>query len=327
MHVAKRRSKEFHERKRLLSEGYTECVSCGSLIKPGSRRCAECGALKPSTKRALVALTVASVLVVASVAIYVYYPREEYVVLPSVVEFAPSGYGATPSIRITATFNKPMDRTSVEASFRMIPSVQGSFAWSGTTMTFSPSSLLGDQTYYTVTVGQGSKDLEGLSLDCSVFTWSFFTGSPPTERRDVGTGADDFWTTYPPMHPLSGGTVQHPAWVLSALESGTVMILDHSEGCLPCIQQTSICEAVYSAYPGIHYFDLSSGTDEPQASEAFAAYDPNGAVHYVPLTVVVTNVHLTSGETVIGWHSWEGVIDQSSLSSWIADAMSHWEES
>lgn len=54
--MAKRRSKKDHERRRLLSEGYIECPGCGSLLRPNSRRCAQCGALTTSTKRALKAV-------------------------------------------------------------------------------------------------------------------------------------------------------------------------------------------------------------------------------------------------------------------------------
>jgi hypothetical protein len=325
--LAKRRTKEEQEKKRLLSQGYFECSSCGTLLKPKSRRCGECGTLTYSTKRAIYAVAVVAILVTASILVYTYYPREEeYKVLPRVVDYAPSGYGASTGAQISVTFNKAMDISSVEASFSVIPAVAGSFSWTGTTMTYSPSGALMDQTYYAATVGQGARDMDGSQLDCVVFSWSFITGAPPTTRRDVGTGAEDFWITYPATHPSSGSAAQHPDWVQSALNSGVVMILDHSEGCAPCIQQGSICQSISSANPDITYIDLSSGTDEPEASEGFAAYDPNGGIHYVPLTIVVTRILSPSGGTVIGWHAWEGVIDQSSLQGWISDAKSHYDE-
>ncbi|UCE80799.1 MAG: Ig-like domain-containing protein [Methanobacteriota archaeon] len=265
-------------------------------------------------------------MVTASILVYTYYPREEYKVLPRVVDFAPSGYGTSTGAEIIVTFNKAMDIHSVETSFSVSPSIAGSFAWAGITMTYTPSGALMDLTYYTATIGQGAKDLDGSQLDCVMFSWSFFTGEIPTERRDVGTGAEDFWIGYPPTHPSSGETVQHPDYVLSALDSDVVMILDHSEGCAPCIQQGTICQSVSAANPDITYFDLSSGTDEPEASQAFAAYDPNGGVHYVPLTIVVTRVQSPAGGTAVGWHAWEGVIDLDSLQSWILDAKSHYDE-
>jgi len=272
-------------------------------------------------------VVVIALLLVASIAAYVYYPRSEpYVSPPTVILAEPAGYGAGTSESIRVTFNKLMDESSVESSFKILPQIGGSFSWNGIYMTFTPSGPLAAETSYTVYIGSGTRDMSGLPLDCGMYSWSFSTASPPATRRDVGTGADDFWITYPTSHPSSGGTVQHPDWVISALGSGVVMILDHSEGCAPCIQQGSICRSISSANPDITYIDLSSGTDEPDASEGFAAYDPNGGVHYVPLTIVVTKVQSPSGGTVIGWHAWEGVIDESSLQSWIADAKSHYSE-
>ena len=272
-------------------------------------------------------IVVIALLLVASVAAYMYYPRSEpYVSPPTVISAEPAGYGAGTSEPIKVTFNKLMDETSVESSFQILPQIGGSFSWNGIYMTYTPSGSLAAETHYTVCIGSGTRDRSGMPLDCGMYSWSFSTANPPATRRDVGTGADDFWITYPTSHPSSGGTVQHPDWVLSALDSGVVMILDHSEGCSPCIQQGSICRSISSANPDITYIDLSSGTDEPDASEGFAAYDPNGGVHYVPLTIVVTKVQSPSGGTVIGWHAWEGVIDESSLQSWIADAKSHYSE-
>ena len=171
-----------------------------------------------------------------------------------------------------------------------------------------------------MTIGASARDATGAPLDCGSYTWSFSTADLPTVRRDIGTGAGDFWTVYPDAHPSSGEDVAHPDWVISSLEQGVVLILDHSEGCYPCIQQTQICESVYASHPELQYFDLLSGTDEPSASQAFAAYDPNGGVHYVPLTIVVTKAQDDLGNTVVAWHSWEGVVDLVTLTSWIQDA-------
>jgi hypothetical protein len=325
--MAKRRSKEDNERRRLLAEGYSECKDCGKLIKPRAWRCSECGTSTAIYKKMVWGIVVIALLLVASVAAYAYYPRSEpYVSPPTVILAEPAGYGASTSDQIRVTFNKLMDESSVESSFQILPQIGGSFSWNGICVTFTPSVPLAADTYYTGYIGSGTRDRSGLPLDCGMYSWSFSTASPPSTRRDVGTGADDFWIEYPSTHPSSGGAVQHPEWVLSALDSGVVMILDHSEGCAPCIRQGTICLSISSANPDITYIDLSSGTDEPDASEGFAAYDPNGGVHYVPLTIVVTRVQSPTGGTAIGWHAWEGVIDESSLQSWIADAKSHFSE-
>lgn len=325
--MAKRRTKAQQEKSRLLSEGYTECNGCGRMLKPGARRCEECGALTWSTKRALTAVAVIATVLIAALAVYTFYPREErYVPPPTVVTASPTGYSASTSTSVLADFNKAMDTASVESSFAISPAVQGTFGWSRTTMTFSPTQALPDNTHFTVTIGEGARDVAGAPLDCGSYTWSFSTADLPTVRRDIGTGADEFWTVYPAAHPSVGQTVTHPDGVISALEQGVVLIFDHSEGCYPCIQQTEICETVDASHPELQYFDLLAGTDEPLSSQAFAAYDPNGGVHYVPLTIVVTKAVDGIGNEVIAWHSWEGVVDLVTLTSWTQDAQSFYDE-
>lgn len=326
--MAKRRTKTQQEKIKLASEGYFECRGCEKMLRPGSRRCPACGALTLSTKRALTAVALVAVLVVAATTVYVFYPREEaYLPPPTVVAASPVGYSASTATSITASFNRAMDKASVESSFSITPSVTGTFSWSGYTMTYDPAQALPDDAYYSVTIGSSARDASGEPLDCGSYTWSFSTADLPTVRRAIGTGAGDFWTVYPTTHPSSGQTVSHPDWVISALEQGVVMILDHSEGCYPCVQQTAICESVYATYPELRYFDLSSGTDEPDSSEAFAAYDPNGGVHYVPLTIIVTKAMDGYGNEVVAWHSWEGVVDEVTLTSWVQDAQSYFDDS
>lgn len=325
--MAKRRAKGQQEKIRLMSEGYSECGSCGKMLKPGSRRCPECGTLTRSTKRGLTAATVVAMVVVAAVVAYTFYPREEpYSPPPTVITASPTGYSAPTSASISVAFNRPMDAESAESAFAISPSLEGTFTWSGYTMMFMPAQELEDDAYFTVTIGASAVDVTGAHLDCGSYTWSFSTADLPTVRRGIGTGAGDFWSVYPESHPSSGAEVAHPDWVVSALEQGVVLILDHSEGCYPCIQQTGICESVYASHPELQYFDLSSGTDEPYASEAFSAYDPNGGVHYVPLTIVVTRAEDGLGNAVLVWHSWEGVVDLVTLTSWIQDAQSYYDE-
>jgi hypothetical protein len=322
--MAKRRKKAQQEKSRLLSEGFTECTSCGKMMKPGSRRCPGCGSLTRSTKKVIMTAAVVAIIVIAAAAAYALYPRDEYYVPPpTVVSAFPTGYGASTSASIMVDFNVAMDTATVESSFVISPSVQGTFAWSRTTMKFTPINTLADDTHFTVTIGGGARDTAGSSLDCGSYTWSFSTSELPTVRRDIGTGPDDFWTTYPPGHPSAGQTVVHPDWVMAALDDGVVLVFDHSEGCYPCIQQAEICESVCISHPELQYFDLLSGTDEPSSSQTFAAYDPNGGVHYVPLTVVVTTAVDSLGNEFVAWHSWEGVVDLVTLTSWIQDAQSY----
>ena len=278
-------------------------------------------------KTVIAAIVVAMVIVLAAMA-YAFYPREErYIPPPTVVAASPTGYGASTSAQISVGFNVLMDTASVESAFVISPNVQGAFAWSRTTMTFAPTQPLPESTYFTVTIGGNARDAKGTPLDCGSYSWSFSTAELPTTRRDIGLGTNDFWTLYPASHPSVGQEVSHPDWVVSALSQGVVLIFDHSEGCYPCVQQSEICESIYSSHPELRYFDLLSGADEPSSTQSFEAYDPNGGVHYVPLTIVVTKATDEYGNEVIAWHSWEGVVDLVTLTSWIQDAQSFYDES
>ncbi len=126
----------------------------------------------------------------------------------------------------------------------------------------------------------------------------------------IGTGSQQFWTL----------DIQHPSWVIETLQDRPIMILTHSEGCAPCVTQTDICESIYPRYADdLAYYDLLSGTDEPEASQTFEAYDPNGPPNYIPLTTVLT----VGPDGTIIWHSWEGVVDANTLNIWIEDALDY----
>jgi hypothetical protein len=125
----------------------------------------------------------------------------------------------------------------------------------------------------------------------------------------IGTGDNNFWNT----------TTEHPSWAVEAVQAEPVLIFAHSTDCAPCITQAEICENVYESYSSdIRYFDFVSGVDA-EASACFSAYDPDGAPHYVPLTIVLT----MGPENTIIWHSWEGVVEEKVLTSWIEEAIAY----
>jgi hypothetical protein len=146
------------------------------------------------------------------------------------------------------------------------------------------------------------------------------TGAGLTDRS-IGSGASDFWAAYPPANPKALQSVEHPDWVSAALASGPVMILVHQEGCIGCSYQEPICDKLASQHTqNLTYFSLLGGRDDQRISQAIAAYDPDGGAHYVPLTVVITERAVGNG-TIIAFHSWEGVIGEQALNSWLIDAI------
>ena len=135
----------------------------------------------------------------------------------------------------------------------------------------------------------------------------------PTYTHNIGSGGNDFWNR----------STIHPSWAVSAVQTRPVLIFTHSVDCAPCITQTAICESIYAKYSAyIEYFDYLSGTDEPEATDTFSAYDPNGEPHYIPLTIVVTK---GPNDSII-WHSWEGVVEEPILTGWIEDAITYHNE-
>lgn len=130
--------------------------------------------------------------------------------------------------------------------------------------------------------------------------------------HDIGPGENDFWDR----------TVSHPSWVVTAVQTTPQLILTHSTGCAPCDAMLAICGPLSIEYSGrITYYDITSGVDEPEASDCFDAYDPTDP-NYVPLTTIVT---MGPSNNII-WHSWEGVVDEYVLRGWIEDAILYLEE-
>jgi subtilisin len=80
---------------------------------------------------------------------------------------------------VSVTFSEPMDTPSAQTAFKLVResdgvAVAGSFSWSGSTMTFRPSTALAEGTSYRATIAAGAKDLAGNALATSR-TWTFKT--------------------------------------------------------------------------------------------------------------------------------------------------------
>ena len=102
------------------------------------------------------------------------------VTAPTVLSVTPANNAAAVAIgsNVTVTFSEAMNATTCNsATFTLkqgTTNVAGTVAYSGTTATFTPSSVLGGNTVYTGTITTGAKDAAGNAI-ASNYTWSFTT--------------------------------------------------------------------------------------------------------------------------------------------------------
>jgi hypothetical protein len=112
------------------------------------------------------------------------------VVAPTVSSTTASGKVFTTD-PISVTFSRVMDQSSVEGAFQITGSdpVSGTFSWSDETVTFNPDALWKTHHLYTLTIGVGAKDTNGIPFQAK-FTQTF---TPELNLHDVnGDRIDDF---------------------------------------------------------------------------------------------------------------------------------------
>ena len=146
------------------------------------------------------------------------------------------------------------------------------------------------------------------------------TGDGYKPKHRLGTGPEDFWTVYPAGHASAGATVPFPSWVQDESSARVLLVLAHSEGCAPCVQQQKDIQAIMgdpAFQTAVNYIDLLSTGSDSRAQDCFSLLDPEGMQNYIPLTIIVAKD--PSGKYV--WHSWEGVTGKANLEGWLKDAM------
>ena len=79
----------------------------------------------------------------------------------AVAGISPNGGGVSVGAAIHVTFDQVVDHASAEKAFSVSPALQGSISWSGSTLTYTPSSL-SYNTSYSVTVASGVTGTNGL---------------------------------------------------------------------------------------------------------------------------------------------------------------------
>lgn len=136
----------------------------------------------------------------------------------------------------------------------------------------------------------------------------------------VGSGPDNWWITYPDQSPASGSDVNHPDWVLEALQDKPVLIYAHLE-CDYCVPQTEAINEILDEYgEEIEFYEIPGGSDG-RIAEAFEAYDHDGGTSSVPLTVIITLVTGEDGKAEVAWQSTEKVTGKKWIEERVEDAI------
>ncbi len=292
-------------------------------------------AMKSGTQKKS-AVLIAIIMMISIVGIYYFNMEKTPDPMPtlgtSIISTTPTGTAVPIEAPITIQFDGSMNKESLEAAFSIYPIKLGSFSWvertniDGELVRFIPMNHLRPGTRYTVTIDNGAVDVDGVNLTTGISQFNFTTEGEATSIRNVGTGTDDFWIQYPLSHMSSNQSVEHPDWVENAVDTEVVLILSRREGCGPCIEQTAICEDINrNSSEYIEYFNMLASFDDPESTFVFSNYSPEG-YWAIPLTIVLTKVRDSNGNDAIGWHSWIGVVDEETLTSWLEDAITHHNE-
>ncbi len=95
---------------------------------------------------------------------------------------------STSSSEIILTFNRGMDRHSVENNFHISPDVSGKYSWSGTSFVFTPDDTLPYGQQFTMSVFKDALDEDGRPLAAdAVFSFS----TPQLQFAYIGVDADE----------------------------------------------------------------------------------------------------------------------------------------
>jgi len=102
-----------------------------------------------------------------------------------VVSFLPKGgvTGVNIGNRLHVNFDQEVDHASAQSAFSVTPALEGSFYWTGNTMSFRPKNPLRYDTRYTMKVASGVKSI--LGLPSAAVVSSSFTTASQTVRLSV----------------------------------------------------------------------------------------------------------------------------------------------
>lgn len=133
---------------------------------------------------------------------------------PTIDSVSPAGgaTGVSTGTQVAVGFSEPMNLSQTEAAFSLVRAgdgapVAGSFAWSGNTLTFTPSAPLAAATDYRARVTTGARDAAGNAL-ASERVWTFTTATAPPSSTTAFPSAV---TIEPGGGSLRGGTASNLA--------------------------------------------------------------------------------------------------------------------
>lgn len=89
-------------------------------------------------------------------------------------DYSTKGNNVSIFSNITITFNRLMNHSSCEKSFKITPSISGEFNWNHNILTFYPANFLKYNISYTISIDTAATSIEGHPLD-SNFSWGFTT--------------------------------------------------------------------------------------------------------------------------------------------------------
>ncbi|MCK9566002.1 MAG: thioredoxin family protein [Methanothrix sp.] len=147
--------------------------------------------------------------------------------------------------------------------------------------------------------------------------------------HSLGSGDEDWWTTYPDQNENSGSAVNHPDWIMKALKEKPVLILVHSSNCVPCLTQTPrIKAAAESVSSDLDYYDiLGEGSSLQKAIEILEVYDPFGSGKpVVPTTIFITLAKGPDGKVDVAWHSEIDAMSQENIDDYVKDSIYYYKQ-
>lgn len=147
-------------------------------------------------------------------------------VVPAVVATDPANAAVNVVLdkKITATFNKLMDATTINATNFTVKQgsslIAGTVSYNGKTATFTPTNPLDANAVYTGTITAGTKDSSGNNLPAD-YIWSFTTGNAPIViSTDPMNGATN--VPFNKVISASFSTAMNPASI-----NGSTFIIKH----------------------------------------------------------------------------------------------------